>query len=117
MMSCSVTIDSQDLALGKEIPSAIRGSNANGFKGVQTMTFSHEGKIEIACNVERFGDPEATETSEDSQYMAYSDLGIIFLMYPHYIEAQVKKLVSDQGIDTMGRALIGIYTPRMQELC
>lgn len=52
-MSCNVTIDSQDLALGKEILSAIQGSNANGLKGVQTMTFPHEGKIEIACNVAR----------------------------------------------------------------
>ncbi|EPQ12294.1 Formimidoyltransferase-cyclodeaminase [Myotis brandtii] len=50
VMNCNVTIDSQDLALGKEIAGAIRGSNASGLKGVQAMAFPHEGKIEIACN-------------------------------------------------------------------
>lgn len=95
-MNCNVTIDSQDLALGKEIASAIRGSNVNGLKGVQTMAFPHEGKIEIACNVESFEDQEVTETSEGSQYMAYSVLGDHFYyISPHYIEAQVKKLASD----------------------
>lgn len=79
-MSCSITVDSQDLALGKETTSAIQGSNADGLKGVQAMTFPHEGKIEIACNVECFEDQETTETSEASQYTAYSVLGIIFLM-------------------------------------
>ena len=116
-MNCNVTIDSQDLALGKEIASAIRGSNVNGLKGVQTMAFPHEGKIEIACNVESFEDQEVTETSEGSQYMAYSVLGDHFYyVSPHYIEAQVKKLASDRGIGTIGRALIG-FTPQECKSC
>ncbi|XP_007469283.1 PREDICTED: uncharacterized protein LOC103079468 [Lipotes vexillifer] len=117
VMNCNVTIDSQDLALGKEIASAIRGSNVNGLKGVQTMAFPHEGKIEIACNVESFEDQEVTETSEGSQYMAYSVLGDHFYyVSPHYIEAQVKKLASDQGIGIKGRALIG-FTPQECKNC
>ena len=117
VMNCNVTIDSQDLALGKEIASAIRGSNVNGLKGVQTMAFPHEGKIEIACNVESFEDQEVTETSKGSQYMAYSVLGDHFYyVSPHYIEAQVKKLASDRGIGTIGRALIG-FTPQECKSC
>ncbi|XP_060266156.1 formiminotransferase N-terminal subdomain-containing protein isoform X6 [Ovis aries] len=117
VMNCNVTIDSQDLTLGKEIASAIRGSNVNGLKGVQTMAFPHEGKIEIACNVESFEDQEVTETSEGSQYMAYSVLGDHFYyVSPHYIEAQVKKLASDRGIGTIGRALIG-FTPQECKSC
>ncbi|XP_058911479.1 formiminotransferase N-terminal subdomain-containing protein isoform X1 [Kogia breviceps] len=117
VMNCNVTIDSQDLALGKKIASAIRGSNVNGLKGVQTMAFPHEGKIEIACNVESFEDQEVTETSEGSQYMAYSILGDHFYyLSPHYIEAQVKKLASDQGIGITGRALIG-FTPQECKNC
>ena len=116
-MNCNVTIDSQDLALGKEIASAIRGSNANGLKGVQAMAFPHEGKVEIACNVESFEDHEATETSEDSRYVAYSVLGNRFsYVSPHYIEAQVKKLAGDQGIGTIGRALVG-FTPEECKNC
>ncbi|XP_053774880.1 formiminotransferase N-terminal subdomain-containing protein isoform X1 [Desmodus rotundus] len=117
VMNCNVTIDSQDLALGKEIASAIRGSNANGLKGVQAMAFPHEGKVEIACNVESFEDHEATETSEDSRYVAYSVLGNRFsYVSPHYIEAQVKKLAGDQGIGTIGRALVG-FTPEECKNC
>lgn len=116
-MNCNVTIDSQDLALGKEIAGAIRGSNANGLKGVQAMAFPHEGKVEIACNVESFEDQEAAETSEESRYMAYSVLGDHFsYVSPHYIEAQVKKLAGDRGIGTIGRALIG-FTPQECKNC
>ena len=50
--NCNVTIDCQDLAFGKEIARAIRASNPEGLAGVQSMAFEHEGKIEIACNVE-----------------------------------------------------------------
>nr|XP_015095491.1 formiminotransferase N-terminal subdomain-containing protein isoform X1 [Vicugna pacos] len=117
VMNCNVTIDSQDLALGQEIASAIRGSNVNGLKGVQTMAFPHEGKIEIACNVESFEEHEVKESSEDSRYMAYSVLGDHFYYTsPHYIEARVKKLASDQGIGTIGRALIG-FTPQECKDC
>ncbi|KAB1279013.1 Formiminotransferase N-terminal subdomain-containing protein [Camelus dromedarius] len=117
VMNCNVTIDSQDLALGQEIASAIRGSNVNGLKGVQTMAFPHEGKIEIACNVESFEEQEVKESSEDSRYMAYSVLGDHFYYTsPHYIEARVKKLASDQGIGTIGRALIG-FTPQECKDC
>ncbi|KAG8521023.1 Formiminotransferase N-terminal subdomain-containing protein, partial [Galemys pyrenaicus] len=117
VMNCNVTIDSQDLALGKEIANAIRGSNVNGLKGVQVMAFPHEGKIEIACNVESFEDQEITETSEDSQYITYGILGDHFsYISPHYIEAQVKKLASDRGIGTIGRALIG-FTPQECKNC
>lgn len=92
-MNCNVTIDSQDLSLGKEIARAIRGSTPYGLKGVQAMAFPHEGKIEIACNVESFENQEATDTSEASQYVAYSVLGDHFSYVSlHYIEAQVKKL-------------------------
>lgn len=112
VMNCNVTIDSQDLALGKEIANAIRGSNVNGLKGVQVMAFPHEGKIEIACNVESIEDHDISETLEGSQYITYGVLGDYFsYVSPHYIEAQVKKLASDRGIGTIGRALIG-FTPQ-----
>lgn len=50
--NCNVTIDSQDLGLGREIASAIRASSPGGLAGVQSMAFKHEGRVEIACNVE-----------------------------------------------------------------
>ena len=50
--NCNVTIDCQDLNFGKEISKAIRASTPSGLTGVQSMAFEHEGRIEIACNVE-----------------------------------------------------------------
>lgn len=50
--NCNVTIDSQDLGLGREIASGIRASSQGGLAGVQSMAFKHEGRVEIACNVE-----------------------------------------------------------------
>ncbi|KAL4840490.1 hypothetical protein H8958_000977 [Nasalis larvatus] len=117
VMNCNITIDSQDMSAEREITSAIWGSNANGLKGVQAMAFPHEGKIEIACNVESFDDQEAAEISEDFQYVSYSVLGDQFsYVFPHYIEAQVKKLASDWGIGTKGRALVG-FTPQECKNC
>ena len=50
--NCNVTIDNQDLDLGREIASGIRASSPGGLAGVQSMAFRHEGRVEIACNVE-----------------------------------------------------------------
>lgn len=50
--NCNVTIDCQDLDLGREIARAIRASTPGGLVGVQSMAFEHEGRVEIACNVE-----------------------------------------------------------------
>ena len=50
--NCNITIDSQDLDLGREIAKAIRASTPGGLSGVQSMAFKHEGRVEIACNVE-----------------------------------------------------------------
>ncbi|EMP24350.1 hypothetical protein UY3_18588 [Chelonia mydas] len=62
VMSCNVTVDTQDVATGKDTARAIRGSSTWGLKGVQTMAFPHSGKIEIACNVESFEDQDNTMT-------------------------------------------------------
>lgn len=52
VMNCNVTIDCQDVNLGKEIAKAIRASTTGGLAGVQSMAFAHEERVEIACNVE-----------------------------------------------------------------
>ncbi|XP_043853256.1 formiminotransferase N-terminal subdomain-containing protein isoform X3 [Dromiciops gliroides] len=114
VMNCNVTIDSQDLATGKKIASAIRGSNVGGLKGVQAMAFPHNGKIEIACNVESFEDPKPMEKTG---YMTYCILGHQYsYISPQSLEAQIKKLAHDQGISTIGTALVG-FTPQECKDC
>ncbi|XP_044888922.1 formiminotransferase N-terminal subdomain-containing protein isoform X2 [Mauremys mutica] len=117
VMNCNVTIDTQDLAIGKDIARAIRGSNTRGLKGVQTMAFPHK-KIEIACNVESFEDQDNTMTAhEDSGYISYCVLGKTFsYVSPQSIEAQIKKLASDFGINTARTALVG-FTPEECKHC
>ncbi|XP_039351207.1 formiminotransferase N-terminal subdomain-containing protein isoform X6 [Mauremys reevesii] len=118
VMNCNVTIDTQDVAIGKDIARAIRGSNTRGLKGVQTMAFPHNEKIEIACNVESFEDQDNTMTAhEDSGYISYCVLGKTFsYVSPQSIEAQIKKLASDYGINTARTALVG-FTPEECKHC
>ena len=52
--NCNITVDCQDIELGRKIAKAIRASSPGGLAGVQSMAFAHEGTIEIACNVEAF---------------------------------------------------------------
>ena len=50
--NCNVTIDCKDLQLGRTVAKAIRASTPGGLPGVQSMAFEHEGRVEIACNIE-----------------------------------------------------------------
>ncbi|XP_075790539.1 formiminotransferase N-terminal subdomain-containing protein [Pelodiscus sinensis] len=118
VMNCNVTIDTQDMATGKDIACAVRGINPSGLKGVQTMVFPHNGKIEIACNVESFEDQDNTLTlHEDSGYISYCVLGKTFsYVSPQSIEALIKKLAHNYGINTVGAALVG-FTPEECKYC
>uniref|UniRef100_A0A8C8RPM4 Formiminotransferase cyclodeaminase N-terminal like n=1 Tax=Pelusios castaneus TaxID=367368 RepID=A0A8C8RPM4_9SAUR len=118
VMNCNVTIDTEDIATGKDIASAVRGSNTSGLKGVQAMAFPHNGKIEIACNVESFEDEDKIITAhEDSVYISYCVLGKTFsCVSPQSIEAQIKKLASNYGINTARTALVG-FTPEECKHC
>nr|XP_025037843.1 formiminotransferase N-terminal subdomain-containing protein [Pelodiscus sinensis] len=118
VMNCNVTIDTQDMATGKDIACAVRGINPSGLKGVQTIVFPHNGKIEIACNVESFEDQDNTLTlHEDSGYISYCVLGKTFsYVSPQSIEALIKKLAHNYGINTVGAALVG-FTPEECKHC
>lgn len=52
MMNVNVTLDTQDVALGRRVAAAIRATSPRGLPGVQSMAFPHEGKVEVACNVD-----------------------------------------------------------------
>ncbi len=65
-MNCNVTIDTQDLAVGQIVASAIRESSPGGIPGVQVMALPHEGAVEIACNVESVqGGPPSSSYGEE----------------------------------------------------
>ncbi|KAM9305921.1 formiminotransferase N-terminal subdomain-containing protein [Gastrophryne carolinensis] len=108
VMNCNVTLDTQDLSSGRAIAAAIRG-RTGGLKGVQAMAFPNSGQVEIACNVESFIDPSA---SEANQYVSYHIGGDKFsYISPLHIEAEIRKLAMQRGISTTGTALVG-FTPQ-----
>ncbi|XP_078407938.1 formiminotransferase N-terminal subdomain-containing protein isoform X3 [Cetorhinus maximus] len=118
VMNCNVTIDTQDLNIGQQIASAIRGANAGGLQGIQAMAFPHEGTVEIACNVESFQDKSLSSLTEESKkYISYYIQGEEYLYFsPRSIERQIKKLAASHGVTTVGTALVGFTPERCKSL-
>uniref|UniRef100_A0A3B4ADS5 Formiminotransferase N-terminal subdomain domain-containing protein n=1 Tax=Periophthalmus magnuspinnatus TaxID=409849 RepID=A0A3B4ADS5_9GOBI len=107
VMNCNVTIDSQDIELGRSIASAIRESAQGGIPGVQVLALPHEGAVEIACNV------ESVKGEPPSQEWPVFDIG--GQPYCHapasVITARVSELAAAKGAGTKGTAIVG-FTPR-----
>uniref|UniRef100_A0A8C6T956 Zgc:153901 n=1 Tax=Neogobius melanostomus TaxID=47308 RepID=A0A8C6T956_9GOBI len=94
VMNCNVTIDTQDMKLGRSIASAIRESAPGGLPGVQVLALPHEGAVEIACNVESIkGAPPG------------KDWPVFQITGQTYCHAPAS------GVRTKGTALVG-FTPK-----
>lgn len=112
VMNCNVTIDTQDIALGRSIATAIRESTLGGLPGVQVLALPHEGAVEIACNVESVtGCPPCHEHSGDP-WPSFSINGQMYCHVPaSVITARVTELAGRHGVRTKSTALVG-FTPR-----
>lgn len=112
VMNCNVTIDTQDIAIGRSIASAIRGSTPGGLPGVQVLALPHEGAVEIACNVESVkGSPPPGHTTAGEPWPSFSVAGHQYCHAPaSLIAARVAELAGRQGVGTQGAALVG-FTP------
>ena len=71
-MNCNVTINTQDIALGRSIATAIRMSTHGGLPGVQVLALPHEGAVEIACNVESVKGSPPTHMSADEPWPSFN---------------------------------------------
>ncbi|KAM4626216.1 formiminotransferase N-terminal subdomain-containing protein [Discoglossus pictus] len=113
VINCNVTLATQDLNAGRIIATAIRSRTKGGLKGVQAMAFPHNGQIEIACNVESFKECQDSSIAlEAKKYISYQVCEDTFsYISPVQIEAQIRELAMQQGIDTVGTALVG-FTPQ-----
>ncbi|CAJ1078681.1 formiminotransferase N-terminal subdomain-containing protein [Xyrichtys novacula] len=111
VMNCNVTIDTQDIALGRSIATAIRESTPGGLPGVQVLALPHEGTVEIACNVESVkGDPPGHMTMSE-QWPTFSIDSHPYCHAPaSLITARVAELAGKQGVTVKGTALVG-FTP------
>ncbi|MGH0143336.1 UNVERIFIED_CONTAM: hypothetical protein FKN15_007398 [Acipenser sinensis] len=101
VMNCNVTIATRDLAVGRRVAGALRGSSLGGVQGVQVMALPHEGAVEIICNVESVQGGEEDWTSYLIQGERYS--------YPPaaLIASRVSELAGQHGVRTLGTALVG----------
>ncbi|KAL7881406.1 hypothetical protein AOLI_G00082540 [Acnodon oligacanthus] len=112
VMNCNVTIDTQDLVLGRGVAAAIRESSPGGIQGVQVMALPHEGTIEIACNVESVLEGPPSDLAADMEpWPAFNIGGQNFYHAPaSIITARVTELAGRHGVATKGTALVG-FTP------
>ncbi|XP_037395186.1 formiminotransferase N-terminal subdomain-containing protein isoform X2 [Pygocentrus nattereri] len=112
VMNCNVTIDTQDLVLGRGVAAAIRESSPGGIQGVQVMALPHEGAIEIACNVESVLEGPPSDLAADMEpWPAFNIGGQNFYHAPaSLITARVTELAGRHGVATKGTALVG-FTP------
>ncbi|XP_051260004.1 formiminotransferase N-terminal subdomain-containing protein isoform X2 [Dicentrarchus labrax] len=112
VMNCNVTIDTQDIALGRSIATAIRESTPGGLPGVQVLALPHMGAVEIACNVESVKGSPPSHTGAGEPWPAFSIGGQLYCHAPaSLITARVAELAGRQGVGTKATALVG-FTPR-----
>ncbi|XP_053733336.1 formiminotransferase N-terminal subdomain-containing protein isoform X1 [Synchiropus splendidus] len=110
VMNCNVTIDTQDLVVGREIASAIRESAPGGLPGVQVLALPHEGAVEIACNVESVKGSPPSRWSDP--WPSFSVDGQLYCHAPaSLIAGRVAELAARQDVSVKGTALVG-FTPR-----
>ncbi|XP_061649624.1 formiminotransferase N-terminal subdomain-containing protein [Phyllopteryx taeniolatus] len=111
VMNCNVTIDTQDLTVGRRVATAIRESTPGGLPGVQALALPHEGAVEIACNVESVpGDPPH-QMSGTAPWPSFRIGGQPYCHVPaSLITARVAELAGRHGVGTKGTALVG-FTP------
>ncbi|KAL3970233.1 aldehyde reductase [Sarotherodon galilaeus] len=111
VMNCNVTIDTQDVSLGRSIAKAIRESTPGGLPGVQVLALPHEGAVEIACNVESVKGNPPDHLTAGEPWPSFSIGGESYCHAPaSLITARVAELAGRQGVSMKGTALVG-FTP------
>ncbi|XP_032423187.1 formiminotransferase N-terminal subdomain-containing protein isoform X1 [Xiphophorus hellerii] len=111
VMNCNVSIDTQDVAVGRHVAAALRESAPGGLPGVQVLALPHEGTVEIACNVESVAgaapggltDPPWPRFIVDGRPYCHAPAALI--------TARVAELAGQRGVGVKGTALVG-FTPQ-----
>lgn len=110
VMNCNVTINTEDVAIGRRIAAAIRESSSEGLPGVQVLALPHEGAVEIACNVESVKGSQPATAGE-----AWPTFRVAGQLYCHVpadlIAARVAELAAREEVRVKGTALVG-FTPQ-----
>ena len=112
IMNCNVSIQTQDLAIGRDIAQKLRASTQGGLPGLQTMAFAHQGNIEIACNVESITTDAFDRCDKDDNFAVevVPSFGNLVYVSPYCIRNRVKLLASVHGVTTSEHVIAG-FTP------
>ncbi|TKS67552.1 Formiminotransferase N-terminal subdomain-containing protein [Collichthys lucidus] len=111
VMNCNVTINTQDITMGRRIATAIRESTPGGLPGVQVLALPHEGAVEIACNVESVKGAPPSNMTAGEPWPSFSISGQPYCHVPaSLITTRVAELAGRQGVGMKGTALVG-FTP------
>ncbi|XP_071521279.1 uncharacterized protein [Panulirus ornatus] len=104
MMNVNVTLDTQDVSLGRCVAASLRASSPSGLPGVQAMAFPHEGRVEVACNVDLIPASQAPPG-----HTLRSCLGGRYV-HTTADQIQARVLQEAEGVGLVGTALVG-FTP------
>ena len=113
-MNCNVTIDTTDVSFGRKIAALIRATTPGGLPGVQSMAFPHEGKVEIACNVQGiYLDSISPSILVNMEHLVCS-FGDCYHVPATVIESRIRDIASQKNISTVGTAIVG-FSPKEAE--
>lgn len=115
-MNCNITIDTRDVEFGQLIASAIRATAPGGLLGVQSMAFAHDGKVEIACNVEAVHCSSEKEFHGQDRNNLICNFGNYYHVRPEVVEKRVADMAKERGIETVATALVGFTPEEAQKL-
>lgn len=116
VMNCNVTIETQDLEIGRRLAADIRATSLGGLPGIQAMAFRHNSCIEIACNVEAISPAvysmyeSKLNSGEQKQTLEMIAFGELCYVSPESITRRVKELASSYNISTQP-AYVGGLSP------
>ena len=117
VMNCNVSIETNDLQLGRDIAKDLRATSEGGLPGVQTMAFHHEGNVEIACNVESIEvQDDVNERAsllsklKESGVELVNSFGRFYNVSGRTIYERVKCQASKFNVETQRECIVG-FTP------
>jgi len=107
----NITLDTQDLAIGRNVAVGVRATSEGGMPGVEAMAFPHQGRIEVALNVnsrprEEF--LEGIETLEGFGGGCYAS--------PDALERRIKELSAKDGVSLYGWRTVGFWPLEAEKL-
>eukprot|EP00092_Neocalanus_flemingeri_P026615 GFUD01028846.1.p1 GENE.GFUD01028846.1~~GFUD01028846.1.p1 ORF type:complete len:327 (-),score=45.41 GFUD01028846.1:162-1142(-) len=112
MSNFNISLDTQDMAVGKEVLKNIR-ERSGGLVGVSGMAFPHLDGLEVACNVDMFEVDAANDFHKKHLEAGTIEIimGTFWRTKFEVIEKVVEKVAGALGVKVSGESIIIGFTP------